>query len=358
MSAPGDPRAHNHKTNISNTAPIYQSALGSIKAINVSHLPILKNLSLQLIELEVQALIEPKWYQNCNLVAYVLEGEAAVSILDTGSEMINTAAKQGEMFYVRSGALFNIENIGNTRVKVLVCLRHEDPKEFYSSSTAAAFTDATLGNTFDVDASVFSKSQRSFEPKVMLRREGEPAVPRTAFWPSPYRFGVEEMQPPTSAEGVGSARKARSQYWKILNNIAMYSLRMEDEGMREIHWHPDTVEMGYIHKGYGRMTILEPNGGIDSYTLGPGDVYFIPASYPHHIESLQTDIHFLIFFDQPMPKDVGLRLAGTVWHPSVLEAAFGLKKGDLPELPFDAEDPLMVVKKNPLDKLAIRQAKL
>lgn len=97
------------------------------------------------------------------------------------------------------------------------------------------------------------------------------------------------------------------------------------------------------------MTIMDPDGTIDTYTLAPGDVYFIPASYPHHIEAIDEDIHFLIFFDQPMPKDVGFRLAGAVWPKDIIEAAFGFRKGDLPELPFDAEDPLIVVKKNPVD---------
>jgi oxalate decarboxylase len=92
----------------------------------------------------------------------------------------------------------------------------------------------------------------------------------------------------------------------------MYSLYVKDKGMREIHWHPDTVELGYIHKGRARMTIMHPNGLINTFTLTSGDVYFIPALYPHHIEVLDKKIHFLIFFDQPMPKDIGFRLTGTL----------------------------------------------
>jgi oxalate decarboxylase len=352
MAAPIHDRASRHKFNIHDARPIFKNELGSIQSFSVNDLPLLRNLSLQRIEIHPRAMLEPKWFSNCNLVGYVLEGKTVVSILDTGSHMASTAVGVGEMFHVRSGALFNIENIGKEKAVILLCLRHENPKEFTMSSSSGAFTDAVLGNTFDVDASVFKKAERSINPKVFLRREGELRVPKSAWWPSEHRFEIEEMQPPTSAIGIGSAKKARSQYWKILNNIAMYSLYVEDEGMREIHWHPDTVEMGYIHKGRARMTIMDPNGSIDTFTLASGDVYFIPASYPHHIEVLDEKIHFLIFFDQPMPKDVGFRLAGAVWDREVLAAAFGLGKTDLPELPFEVEDPLLVAKKNPLDRVS------
>jgi oxalate decarboxylase len=57
---------------------------------------------------------------------------------------------------------------------------------------------------------------------------------------------------------------------------------------------------------------MHPNRLINTFTLASSDVYFILALYPHYIEVLDKKIHFLIFFDQPMPKDVGFRLTGTL----------------------------------------------
>jgi oxalate decarboxylase len=110
--------------------------------------------------------------------------------------------------------------------------------------------------------------------------------------------------------------------------------------------------MGYIHRGRARMSIMDPDGSVDTFILDEGDVYFIPASYPHQIEVIGSkDIHFLIFFDQPMPKDVGLRQAGAVFSPEVLSAAFGISKANLPVFPYENEDPLLVVKKNAVDSV-------
>lgn len=52
-----------------------------------------------------------------------------------------------------------------------------------------------------------------------------------------------------------------------------------------------------------------------------GDVYYLPrASYPHHIE-VAPDWHFLIFFDQPLPADIGYR----AYFREVLAATFNTR---------------------------------
>ena len=40
-----------------------------------------------------------------------------------------------------------------------------------------------------------------------------------------------------SGQRPGSGRRS---------NIAMFSVRITDAGMREPHWHPETAEMGYV----------------------------------------------------------------------------------------------------------------
>ncbi|KAK5046188.1 hypothetical protein LTR84_008645 [Exophiala bonariae] len=350
--SPIQERASKHKFNIHDARPIFQRELGQIQQFTTAELPLLKNLSLQRIEIEAGAVLEPKWFVNCNVLGYVLHGETLISVLDSASGMASFTCNPGQMFHIKSGALFHVENIVNEQVVILLAMRHEHPKDFTISASAGAFTDSVLGNSWGFDASVFKKVPRSTCPKVFVKRQGKPAIPTNAKWPTPYRFDVEEMQAPTFAPGVGSAKKARSQYWNVLTNIAMYSLRIEDEGMREPHWHPETVEMGYIHQGQARMSIMDPDGSVDTFILRTGDVYFIPASHPHQIEVIsEKDIHFLIFFDQPMPKDVGFRQAGAVMGRDVLAAAFGVDCNDFPEFPWDLEDPLLVAKKNPVDPI-------
>lgn len=133
----------------------------------------------------------------------------------------------------------------------------------------------------------------------------------------------------------------------------MYSVRITDHGMREPHWHPETAEMGYVAEGEARMTILDPDGSTDTYEIGPGDVYFIPKAYPHHIENIGAGtFHVLIFFDRGNPGDIGFRTLVGSFAREVLAATFGMSEAEMPQFPFTEQDPLLVTRCNPIDPIA------
>jgi oxalate decarboxylase len=130
----------------------------------------------------------------------------------------------------------------------------------------------------------------------------------------------------------------------------MFSVDLTHQGMRELHWHPQTAEMGYITQGRGRMTIVSPGGSTDTFEMHRGDVYFIPTAYPHHFEDLgEDDLKLLVFFDRPRPGDIGMLPAASCFSKDVLAASFGLSPSQFPEIPLAADDPLFVPRINPVD---------
>ena len=67
------------------------------------------------------------------------------------------------------------------------------------------------------------------------------------------------------------------------------------------------------------MSILDPDGSLDTYRLEAGDVYFVPRAYPHQIEVVgEEDVHFLVFFDQPTPGDIGYRASASAFSRRTL----------------------------------------
>jgi len=114
-----------------------------------------------------------------------------------------------------------------------------------------------------------------------------------------------------------------------------------------------TAELGYVATGHARMRILDPDRSLDEYLLAPGDVYFVPRAYPHHIEVVGYDeFHFLIFFDQPTPGDIGYRATASAFSREVLAATFDVPERLLPVFPFTPADPLIVPRRNPVDPVA------
>lgn len=338
-----------HFVSLNDGAMLFSDEHGSITEVTGSSLPILRGLSAKRLLLEPGAIREPHWHSNASELSYCLSGELLVGILGDGSDFNWFRIVTGQMFYAPSGALHYIENLGDSTAELVVAFSDEEPQDFSLRASIGAMSDAVLGNTWSLPSSAFDRLEHSTDPAWIVAREGEAVVPSTADFNNPYKFDVEAESPPINSS-AGSARVARSQVWPVLSDLSMYSLRLADQGMREPHWHPGTAEMGYVARGHARMTVLDPNGSTDTYELGPGDLYFIPAAFPHHIEDIgEGDFHFLVFFDRPMPADIGYRASGSLTSRPVLAAALGLKEADLPDLPETREDPLIVDRENPVD---------
>ncbi|EHK48765.1 hypothetical protein TRIATDRAFT_305563 [Trichoderma atroviride IMI 206040] len=346
-----------HVYHLKDSIPFHESSLGSIQRCTADQLPVLNGMSLKRLVLGPRGIREPHWHANTPELAYSLSGEALVSVLDSGSVFSSFTIKAGEMFQILSGSLHHIENLSDSEsCEFLVCFRHERPKDFSLSAAFGAMTPAVFGNTYNVPASSFEHANFSTDAKEIIAREGKPTVPDTAHLPNPHKFNVEGMEPPLRGEGIGSVKPARSQFWPALSdgNLAMYSLTVEDTGMREPHWHPITAEMGYVHRGTARMSILDPDGKVDTYTLKEGDMYFIPPAYPHQIEALPEggkDIHFCIFFDQAMPRDIGYKTSAAAIPHEAMAATLGLTRSEMPSLETAVVDPLMVKRVNDVDKV-------
>jgi len=273
-----------------------------------------------------------------------------VSVLDTGTKFSSFTVSAGEMFHIDSGSLHHIENIGDEVAEFIIAFRSERPEDFGLGAAFGAMTDAVLRNTYGLSASDFASLRRDTTDWPLAAREGHPVVPSTAYFSDPHKFAIESQSAPISI-AVGSARLARVQFWPALSDLSMYSLRIREDGMREPHWPPVTAEMGYVHRGSARMTLMDPDGSVDTWYLEEGDVYFIPRAYPDHIEVVGSDdIHFLIFFDQPTPGDIGYRASVSAYTREVLAATFNTHLSALPAFPFTNSDPLIVTRVNPVDQ--------
>ncbi|MDR3663516.1 MAG: cupin domain-containing protein [Mycobacterium sp.] len=345
-----------HALSLLNGEIVEENDLGSMRRVTADNLPILKNLSIKRVLLNPGAMRTPHWHANANELTYCVSGTALVSVLDNHSRFANFIVTAGQMFHIDSGALHHIENIGTDVAEFIIAFRNERPEDFGLGATFGAFTDAVLGNTYDLPSADMAKIRRTTVDRKLAARVGEPDIPASAHFDDPHKFDIE-AQAPGLNYASGDARFARDQFWPALKDISMYSLRVTEDGMREPHWHPITAEMGYVQYGDARMTIMNPDGGLDTWTLTTGDMYFIPAAYPHHIENIGTgDWHFLIFFDQPFPADIGLRASASAYTREVLAAAFNTHIDDLPKFPFTPADPLVVSRTNPVDALGVGQA--
>ncbi|HEV7712397.1 MAG TPA: cupin domain-containing protein [Asanoa sp.] len=337
-----------HVGSLVDSDPLFENEFGTITQLAASSLPILSGMSIKRISLAPGAIREPQWNVNANQIAYVVAGTVLVSLLGNGDSFASFVVNTGQIYHVESGAIYHIENVGEGNAEIIAALRTDQPEHFSLQDSFSAMTNAVLGNTYDLPSDAFAAFDRHHSSQI-VRRNGPARIPDSAGLPNARLFDVDAQAAPLSYE-YGWARFARKQYWAALEDLSMYSLACHDDGMREPHWHPVTAELGYVHKGHAKMRVLSPDGSLDEYLLEPGQAYFIPRAFPHHIETLGEDgFQFLIFFDQPMPADIGYRATASAFTREVLSAAFGVPERELPAFPFTPMDPLIVGRTNPRD---------
>ncbi|MDR3623685.1 MAG: cupin domain-containing protein [Chlamydiales bacterium] len=312
-----------------------------------SNFPALQGMSFYKLILSPRAIREPHWHANADELGVCLKGKALISLYATGNVHSTFIVNAGDAFHVPSGTLHGIENIGEDNCELILEFSHEEPIDFGLSSAFGMFSDAVLGNTWDTPGTTFHAMPRSTKEVFIAIKDTVTHVPQEASYASAYHYNLDKSSPLVANEG-GSAKVARKNVWPILKHQAVYSLILTGIGMREPHWHPETAELGYVHQGRGRMSILSPDGTIDSYEINEGDIYFIPKAYPHHIENLTDNpLHLLIFFDQAMPADIGFTASVKSYSDEVLTAVLKGPKELFKHLPRYYEDLLIVKKVNP-----------
>lgn len=341
--------ASTHLTSLRQKTPDVSNPSGSIAHIDAADLPILRRLSLRRLLLAPRGVREPHWHPNAHELGYCLHGQYLVTIAGSHSVRDSFTISPGQMFFVPSGALHHIENIGDQSGEIILAFSSESVEDFGISGTFGAFTNAVLGNTTGLPAAQFAPLKRSTHDTYIGQRVTPASIEQQERHINVHKFDIEAEQPAIRS-AAGSAHLAQASTWPILQDISMYSVRITDTGMREVHWHPETAEMGYVTNGHGRMTILSPGGSIDTYEMKAGDMYYIPRAYPHHIENIANDeLSILIFFDRDTPGDIGGKSLVSAFSPEVLAAAFQTSPSSIPHFLFTAQDPLIVLRLNPID---------
>jgi oxalate decarboxylase len=339
-----------HVFHLGATAPQVSTPFGARTHVRGDNFPILEGISLARVTVEAGGFREPHWHANANELGYCLDGDLLVTVFADSNRHSSFMVSTGQMFFVPSGALHALENTGDSQVELIVAFSHEQPQDFGLSGSVGMLTPNVMGNTWGLSADALTGLPEGPEDMFAGKIDGTPEVAQSASYPNELKLDLEDMSPRVD-NGYGELKTARLDTWPVLDKLAMYSLRIAGNGMREPHWHPITAELGYVHTGRARMTVKSADGAVDTYTLAPGDVYFIPRAFPHHIENLRDDeTHFLVFFDQAEVRDIGYSGSADAYPRRILAPTLGMPAAALPPLPPMPSDLLIVEKRNPLDQ--------
>jgi oxalate decarboxylase len=170
-----------------------------------------------------------------------------------------------------------------------------------------------------------------------------------------FKYRLELATPDSFAGGTN--RTATRQNISGLKDIAMYSMRIEPGGLRELHWHPNVGELNYCLQGQGTIGILTPEGETDFFPIQPGSVSFIPTGYAHFIlNGSQETLHLITVFSHAEPEHIDISstledISRTLWAQT-----FNIPDVWFPDLPQQG-DQFLVKRGQPLNDNTLRGAK-
>ena len=338
-----------HVFHLGEIVPQVSNPYGARTHVRSDDFPILERISLARVTVEAGGFREPHWHANANELGYCLGGELLVTVFADPNQHSSFTISAGQMFFVPSGALHALENTGDAQAELIIAFSDEQPQDFGLSGSVGMLTPNVMGNAWGLSAGALAGLPKGPEDMFAGKVDGTPEVAESASYPNELKLDLEGMSPRVD-NGYGKLKTARLDTWPVLDELAMYSLRIEGDGMREPHWHPVTAELGYVHTGRARMTVKSADGSVDTYKLAAGDVYFIPRAFPHHIENLEDDAtHFLVFFDQAQVRDIGYTGGADAYPRRILAPTLGMPAAALSSLPPMPSDLLIVEKRNPVD---------
>jgi oxalate decarboxylase len=144
--------------------------------------------------------------------------------------------------------------------------------------------------------------------------------------PSIHIFDLDGTKPQFSNLN-GSRTLMNADNFPILDGMGAVLLRLEKGGILEPHWHPNAAELSLCVSGTARMTVYSTNARVDTFTLSPGQITFVPRAYWHDLENIgEGEVKFVIVYDNERPGDLGV--SGSVGSLSarVLDRMFGISQ--------------------------------
>lgn len=273
--------------------------------VTADQLPALSGMALSLLELNPAGFREPHWHPNANELGYCLKGQALMTIFTPEAGHETFVINPGEVTFVPMGYIHDIQNIGSTPFKMLICFNHERPEDINLSSSISVMPKHVLGSTFNLPETFFQKMRQDIQPIFIGQEQSIPQVP-LAYATNPFKLNLNQITPQIQNAG-GWVKMSNGFLFPKLEGLAIYNLLLNEKGVREPHWHPNAGELNYLISGTARITLLSPHEVVDTFDLKAGDLSFMPRGYFHHIENTGEDkAHFAVFFNHHFPSDIGL----------------------------------------------------
>lgn len=157
----GESLSNMYTINLGATDPQIQTSGGIARLGSIPYFPILKGLSVFVLDLEPRGIIEPHTHPNAGELNYVIEGKVRFTILGPKNEIETNEMKKGQVFFVPAGYFHYLQNSdGSNRGTVASFFSNESPQFIGLVGGMSSYSNDVLGAMFDKDTEYFNDLPR------------------------------------------------------------------------------------------------------------------------------------------------------------------------------------------------------
>lgn len=307
--------------NLKDIKPLHSYAGGNLTCVTNKEVPGFENISLAVLKLNTNACTEPLWHNNAHKIGWCQQGKAQITLRDPEGLDVFTV-EEGDVFFIPQGYLHFVRNIGNQECIVVFALNTTQPKTMHLTNAVRSLSDPVFSATFN-SPNEFLKGLKkdTKEERVKILRA---PVQNTDYVADRHRFNIKTSNKAIQTKG-GYLQLATKTNLPLLEGLAILGFGLNNKGCVEPHWHTNAGELVYIYKGKARMTVLSPEGKLESAEIAAGQGMFAPASYFHSIENIgDEDVGVIAFFTNAAPDYIGINEALNACPNDLLASCFNV----------------------------------
>ncbi len=155
------------------------------------------------------------------------------------------------------------------------------------------------------------------------------------FAPIWYSFDLTSRR----LQGGGWTDQVTERELPSSKDIAGVSMRLTAGSIRELHWHTSD-EWAIVLTGTTRITLFQPDGKMYIDDVGPGDMWYFPAGYPHSLQGVGAEgtEFLLVFNDGEFSEENTFLISESLVHtpPDIIMKNMGWSRESFDKLPQTA----------------------
>lgn len=315
-----------HAFNLDGAKPQFSSPTGSRTIMTADNFPILKGMGVVLLRLQKGGTREPHWHPNAAELCLCLSGNVKMTVYSPGASHDTFTVGRGDITFVPSGYVHDVENIGTEEAKLVIVYNNEHPEDIGISGSIGSMSARVLDRFFGINPPGFfdQLNYRSSQDVILSPRpaaftgggiEGSVA--------NPHKFSLVKITPQIKNQ-AGTAALGTSANFPILKGLAVFIVDLKPTGMIEPHTHPNSAELNYVMNGKVRYTVFSPGSHTETGEIGQGEVFFVPQGHFHYLENPDNENSGTVasFFGNEDPNFIGIVGSLSAYSNNVLASVF------------------------------------